>query len=203
MIYDVTTISVRAGQTPAALERMEPVVLGTSRGKLQACWYCEIGAVGDIMLIRGFRNGAELAAERERLVMEGDTFGAGDLAEAITSDAFLPFPFLPDMPTGKLGPFYEVRLYQTTRAGVPATIDLWRDAVPHRVKISPLVTAMYAIDAALPRFMHIWPFPSLDARQALRQQAFDSGQWPPKGGLAHLRRFSSSIYLPARFSPLA
>ena len=29
------------------------------------------------------------------------------------------------------------------------------------------------------------------------------GQWPPKGGLVHLRRFSSSIYLPASFSPLS
>jgi NIPSNAP protein len=203
VIYDVTILSVRAGQTPAALERVEQAVLGADRGRLQACWYCEIGAVGDIMLIRGFRTAAELTAERERLVMDGDAFGVGDVVEGITSDTFLRFPFLPDMPAGKLGPFYEVRVYQTTRAGIPATIDLWREAVPHRVKISPLVTAMYAIDAALPRFMHIWPFPSLDARQALRQQAFDSGQWPPKGGLAHLRRFSSSIYLPARFSPLA
>jgi hypothetical protein len=96
-----------------------------------------------------------------------------------------------------------VRVYQTTRPGIAATIELWREAVPHRVKISPLVTAMYAVDGALPRFMHVWCFPTLDARQALRQQAFDSGMWPPKGGLVHLRRFSSSIYLPAPFSPLA
>ena len=202
MIYDVTTISVRAGQTPAALEHVEKAVLSTGRGKLHACWYCEIGAVGDIMVIRGFRSAAELTAERERLVMEGDALGVVE-PESVSCDTYLPFPFLPEMPSGKLGPFYEVRIYQTTRAGIPATIDLWRDAVPHRVKISPLVAAMYAVEAAVPRFMHIWPFPSLDARQALRQQAFDSGQWPPKGGLAHLRRFSSSIYLPARFSPLA
>jgi hypothetical protein len=80
---------------------------------------------------------------------------------------------------------------------------LWREALPHRVKVSPLLTAMYAVDAKMPRIMHIWPYSSLDARQALRQQAFDSGQWPPKGGLPHLKRFSSSIYLPAPFSPLA
>lgn len=203
MIYDVTTLVIRAGQTPAALERMESALRAPGRGTLCACWYCEIGAVGDILVIRGFGSTADLAAERERLVMEGDAFGAGEFVESVTSDTYVRFPFLPEMASGKLGPFYEVRVYQTTRNGIRATIDLWREAVPHRIKISPLVTAMYALDAALPRFMHIWPFPTLEARQSLRQQALESGQWPPKGGLAHLRRFTSSIYLPARFSPLA
>src|SRR4029077_19597669 len=113
------------------------------------------------------------------------------MLESMTSQTYVLFPFLDEIATGKLGPFYEVRIYQTTRSGIAATIDLWRDAIPHRTKISPLATAMYAIDSAVPRFMHVWPFPSLDARQKLRQQAFDSGQWPPKGGLVHLRRFSS------------
>jgi hypothetical protein len=203
VIYDVTTLAVRAGQTPAALDRIEAALRASGRGVLYACWYCEIGAVGDVLLIRGFRSASELTAERERLVMEGDVFGASEFVESVTSDTYAPFPFLPEMQTGKFGPFYEVRVYNTTRNGIPATIDLWRDAVPQRVKISPLVTAMYALDATLPRFMHIWPFPTLDARQSLRKQALESGHWPPKGGLVHLRRFTSSIYLPARFSPLA
>jgi hypothetical protein len=203
VIYDVTTLSVLAGQTPTALGLIEQAMRQTNRGRLHACWYCEIGPAGDIMLIRSFRTAAELTAERERAVMEGDAFGAGDLVESLTSDTYLQFPFLSDLPSGQLGPFYEVRIYPTTRTGVPATIDLWRDALPHRVKISPLLTAMYAVDAKMPRIMHIWPYPSLDARQALRQQALEGGEWPPKGGLPHLKRFSSSIYLPAQFSPLA
>jgi len=68
VIYDVTILSVRAGQTPAALERVEQAVLGADRGRLQACWYCEIGAVGDIMLIRGFRTAAELTAAEKNAV---------------------------------------------------------------------------------------------------------------------------------------
>jgi hypothetical protein len=155
------------------------------------------------MLIRGYATASELQNDRETLAIEGNPFGLGDVLDSLTSTAYLQFPFLGNIVSGKLGPFYEVRIYQTTRGGVAATIDLWRDAIPHRTKISPLVTAMYAVDGAIPRFMHIWPFPSLDARQKLRQQAFDSGHWPPQGGLVHLRRFSSSIYLPAAFSPLA
>jgi len=203
ILYDVTIMSVRAGETPVALERVEQTMRSGIGGRLKACWTCEIGAVGDIMIIRTFDDPAELTAERERFARQGDAFGAGDVVESVTSDIYVSFPFMPEMPAGKMGPFYEVRVYDTTRTGIPATIDLWREAVPHRVRISPLLAAMYAIDGRVPRLMHIWPYESLDARQALRQQAFDSGHWPPKGGLAHLRKFSSSLYLPARFSPLA
>lgn len=203
MIYDVTTLSIAVGNGPAALERIGKAVQGERGVRLYACWTCEIGAVGDVLLLRGYPGAEALQADRDAMVREGDPFGLGDMLESITRHSFVQFPFLPELPTGRLGPFYEVRVYQTTRAGIAATIELWRDAIPHRVKISPLVTAMYATDGAMPRFMHVWPYPSLDARQALRQQSFDSGQWPPKGGLVHLRRFSSSIYVPAPFSPLA
>ena len=202
MIYDVTTLSVGVGKTPQALELIEKALRGATASKLYACWYCEIGAVGDILLIRGYTTAADVQRERERLVIDGNPFGLGDVLESLTTQSFVQFPFLAEIATGKLGPFYEVRVYQTTLAGIGATIDLWREAVPHRTKISPLATAMYAVDGVVPRIMHVWPYPTLDARQKLRQQAFDSGQWPPKGGLAHLRRFSSSIYLPAAFSPL-
>jgi hypothetical protein len=202
LIYDVTTLSVSVGKTPQALDLIGKAVRDATASTLHACWYCEIGAVGDILLIRGYPTAEAVQADRERMVMDGDPFNLGDILESITRQSFVQFPFLAGIASGKLGPFYEVRVYQTTRPGIAATIALWRDAVPHRVKISPLVTAMYAIDGAIPRFMHIWPFPSLDARQALRQKAFDSGFWPPGGGLVHLRRFSSSIYLPAAFSPL-
>ena len=202
MIYDVTTLSVGVGKTPQALELIEKALHGATTSKLYACWYCEIGAVGDIMLLRGYTTPADVQKERERLVIDGNPFGLGDVLESLTTQSFVQFPFLGEIATGKLGPFYEVRVYQTTAAGISATIDLWREAVPHRTKISPLATAMYAVEGIVPRIMHVWPYPTLDARQKLRQQAFDSGQWPPKGGLAHLRRFSSSIYLPAAFSPL-
>ena len=203
MIYDVTTLSIAVGKGPAALERIGKTVENERGMRLYACWTCEIGAVGDVLLLRGYPSADAVQEDRERMVRDGDPFGLGDMLESVARQSFVQFPFLPEMPSGRLGPFYEVRVYQTARAGIAPTIELWREAIPHRVKISPLLTAMYAIDGAVPRLMHVWPYPSLDARQALRQKAFDSGQWPPKGGLVHLRRFSSSIYVPAPFSPLA
>ena len=50
--------------------------------------------------------------------------------------------------------------------------------------------------------MHIWPYRPLDERQRVRAVAVAKGVWPPVGGPAHLTTMSSTIYLPAAFSPL-
>ena len=73
--------------------------------------------------------------------------------------------------------------------------------IPARVKLSPLVIAMYALDGP-PRFTHIWPFVSLDARAAIRADSVKQGIWPPKGGPAWLTgEMQSTIALPTAIPP--
>jgi hypothetical protein len=79
---------------------------------------------------------------------------------------------------------------------------LWRSAVPGRSTVSPLLTAMTAVTGTAMRFMHIWPYKSLDERARLRDQAVADGVWPPPGGPGHLASQQIDIYLPASFSPL-
>jgi hypothetical protein len=81
-------------------------------------------------------------------------------------------------------------------------MEAWRNAVGPRSELSPLTVAMYALDGAVPRFMNIWPYKSLDERQQARSAAVQKGIWPPRGGPAHLTTLQSSIFLPADFSPL-
>jgi len=62
---------------------------------------------------------------------------------------------------------------------------------------------MYALEGA-PRFTHIWPFASLDARAKARADSVAAGAWPPKNGPAWLTGdMRSTVALPAPFSPLA
>jgi len=104
---------------------------------------------------------------------------------------------------GKYGAVYEIRTYKLKHGGVPNTIAAWEAAVPERIKLSPLVIAMYALDGP-PRFTHIWPFVSLDARAAVRADSVAKGVWPPKGGPAWLTgEMRSTIALPTAISPLA
>jgi hypothetical protein len=85
---------------------------------------------------------------------------------------------------------------------VAPTIELWRKAVPGRSKVSPLLVAMTSVTGPVTRFMHIWPYPSVEQRGLLRAKAVADKVWPPPGGPAHIAAQQSDIYLPAPFSPL-
>jgi hypothetical protein len=122
---------------------------------------------------------------------------------AVAIDHFALFPFLPPIAPGKFGPVYEVRLYHLKpSSGLAPTIEAWRAAVGPRSEVSPLTAAMYAPGGPGPRFMHIWPYTSLDERMRLRAEAVARKVWPPVGGPPHLATMTSTIFLPAPFSPL-
>ena len=81
-------------------------------------------------------------------------------------------------------------------------MELWKTAVPNRSKLSPLLAAMYSLGGRMPRFMHIWPYSSLDERQRIRGEAVRTGVWPPPGGPDQLVSQVADVFLPASFSPI-
>jgi hypothetical protein len=203
MTYDVTIIIVRPGTHPDALARLRhrlPAV--QPAGEFLACWYSDLGALNQILLIRCCDDEASLATERAAVLMSKDPFGVGEFTVGMTMDTYVSFPFIPRMTPGKYGPFYEVRTYVLRPDGLAKTIELWRNAVPGRVTVSPLLAAMYSVSGPVTRFMHIWPYASLDERQRLRTKAVADGVWPPPGGPDQLVAQQADIFLPAEFSPL-
>jgi hypothetical protein len=174
-----------------------------AKGMLLGCWTSEIGVLNEIFVLRGFPDEIELQVERQRALDTTNPFGAGDDIARLHFDSYAPFPFLPPVKPGKLGKVYEIRTYKLKPGGVPATIAAWEAAVPERVKLSPLVIAMHALDGP-PRFTHIWPFASLDARASVRADSVAKGIWPPKGGPEWLTgEMHSTIALPTAISPLS
>lgn len=204
MRYEIATLTVRLGKAASVIAGIDAYVKAPeAKGTLLGCWTGEIGALNEIFALRGFTDDAELQAERHRALDTTNPFGAGEDIAALTFDSYAPFPFLPPIQPGKLGNVYEIRTYRLKHGGVPATIAAWEAAIPERVTLSPLVIAMYALDGP-PRFTHIWPFASLDARAAVRADSVAKGVWPPKGGPAWLTgEMHSTIALPTAISPLA
>jgi hypothetical protein len=198
--YDVTIITVRPATHPKALSVLERVLMNDPG--LLACWYSEIGALNQILIIRSMTDPkAELEA-RMAMLKSKSPFGVGEFMTGMTMDTFIAFDFLPPMQPGAYGPFYEVRSYVLKTGGLEPTIELWRKAVPARNKISPLLTAMSSVTGAVTRFTHIWPYKSLEERGRLRAKAMDEGVWPPPGGPDQLAVQQTDIYLPASFSPI-
>jgi hypothetical protein len=203
MQYDVTTITVRPGTAPKAIAKLEaPLTAGHAGRNLLACWYSEIGALNQILIIRNSPNLAEAVAEREAVLKSGNPFGIGEFIAGMTMDTFAPFDFLKPMHPGTHGPFFEVRTYILKPEGLMPTIALWQKALPARAAISPLLTAMSSVSGPVTRFMHIWPYASLDDRQRLRGKSVADGVWPPPGGPDQLAVMQTDIYLPAVFSPM-
>jgi len=203
MLYDLTTLTVRPGTTPAALAGLQEwLARGSSSGKLLACWFTELGALNQILLIRAYADAAAINTDREAVACDFNPFGIGALTTSAASDTYTSFPFMPRIEAGQYGPVFEVRTYTLKPDGLAKTIALWKAAVPARIKLSPLLSALYGISGVSPRFVHIWPYASLDARQSIRAEAVKAGVWPPPGGPDQLLAQQADIYFAAPFSPI-
>jgi NIPSNAP len=199
-LYDVTILTVRPGTHPQALD-----VLRNSLGNdpdLLACWYSDIGAVNQILIIHAARDVGATIDARFAALNAADPFGVAQFLTAMAMDTYVPFDFIAPMQPGNLGPVYEVRTYVLKPGGLPPTVEAWRKAIPARLKISPVLAAMTSVTGAVTRFLHIWPYKSFDERARLRAKATADGVWPPRGGPGHLASQQVDIYLPAPFSPL-
>ncbi len=85
---------------------------------------------------------------------------------------------------------------------MPAIVKRWEGAIEGRLALSPVAALMYSDVGPLNKFVHIWPYESLDQRMAIRKQAVDTGVWPPPGGPDLLVSQDNKILLPAPFSPM-
>ena len=105
------------------------------------------------------------------------------------------------------GKVYEMRTYTHAAGHLPKLRKIWETAVPERLKFSPLTAAWYSEVGPLNKFVHIWPYPTLDARNETRAKTSAAGVWPPsaeKLGLPgyELVHQENKIVMPSAFSPL-
>ncbi|WP_067683129.1 NIPSNAP family protein [Nocardia miyunensis] len=203
MLYELTHLAMKLYTVPKALSALRDYTTGApARGRLLGCWETEHGViVGRVLLLREFTDAETLAEERQRILTSSDPFGAGEYLDSFTVETYAPFPFVPPVQTGRYGDVYEFRTYELKVGGLTPTMAGWAAALPERTELFPLTTAMYGLDGT-PRITHIWPFPSLDQRLAIRRESNERGIWPPENGPENIAHATSTIAIPAGFSPL-
>src|SRR5215210_4938948 len=186
MPYDVTIITVKPNTHGKALPGVEQWLKANPRkGEFLACLTSDIGELNNILLLHHYTSEADLSADRDSVAKDANPFGCLDLMTGASTDTFVQFPFLPPIKAGQHGPIFEIRTYLFKLAGVVPTISAWEKTLPGRLKLSPLLAAMYSITGTT-RFMHIWPYLNLDARANTRRTAVETGVWPPGVGPTHL-----------------
>jgi len=163
--YDVTLATIRPGTHPQALAAIEKTL--TDDLGLLACWYCDIGALNRILIIRKSADAAKVIENRFAALSARNPLGIGEFITDLSLDTYASFDFMPPLRPGAHGPCYEVRSYVLKPDGLAPTIELWRKSVPGRISVSPVLAAMVAVTGAAIRFMHIWPYKSCDERARL------------------------------------
>jgi len=202
-LYELTTLSCPLLAVSEASEGARAFIgEPEAKGELLGCWRTDIGTLGRLLILRGFENPEDLAAERRRALFSANPFNAGSVVTALEMDSYAPFPFLPPVRPGAYGKVYEFRTYKLKPGGLPPTLAGWEAAMPAREPMSHLVVNMYALDGA-PRITHIWPYAGVDERFAIRARSYAEGIWPPKGGPEQILEATSMIALPEPCSPLS
>jgi hypothetical protein len=85
----------------------------------------------------------------------------------------------------------------------------WENAIDVRLKFGPVCALWYSELGALSKFIHIWPYRSLNERMEIRNKSHATGLWPPsvkaekEGGKGYdLIAQEHKILMPSAFSPL-
>ena len=204
MIYEVRTYRLKPHGVPEFMQRFEEGYEHRRKfSEIVGIFHTEIGPLNQVIHIWPYAD----AGERERIraeSMKGPHWPpkVAHLQIEMLSEIYTPFPFSPTMATGALGPVYEWRSYAIEPGRMADVIDNWSAAIGERAKLSPLAVAMHTETGPLNRFVHVWPYASLQQRSEIRAKAVEMGIWPPQGGAGALAAQENKILLPASFSPM-
>ena len=205
MIYEFRTYNLKPGSLQEVLKRFgEAYEHRKKYSELAAFWYTEIGPLNQIIHVWPYKDLAERTRIREEASQDPKwPSKIQEYLERMDAEIYLPFPFGPVLKPGKLGPVFEMRSYFVKPGtGLKMTAERWEKALPKRTAISPLAFVGHTELGPLNKYVHVWPYPSLDERARIRKHAVDTGAWPPPGGGDTLVSQENKILLPAPFSPL-
>lgn len=211
MIYEVRTYDLKPHSLPEVEKRFgEAYEKRKKYSELAVFWHTEIGPLNQIIHVWPYKDLEERARIRAAAVKDGAwPPKTSEFMMSQRSDIMVPFSFSPELKPGKMGPYFEMRTYTYASGELPKFVQLWEKALPARLKVGPLCAVWYSELGGLNKFVHIWPYPTLDARNETRKKAQDTGMWPPsvvakKEGLPvyQLVAQENKILMPAAFSPL-
>src|ERR1700738_5011923 len=203
MIYEFRTYTLKPRSLGEVEKRYaEAYEYRKKYSPLAAFWHTEIGPLNEIIHVWPYEN----MSERNGFSVEAQKKSnwptkIDEFIETMQSEILAPFPFLPDLKPGKLGPIYEMRYYAMKAGTLPDLIKRWEAKVGERMKMSPIALAGNVEHGEANRFIHIWGYKSLDERAAVRAKAREMGVWPPPGGGDTLLTQANKIMLPSAVSP--
>jgi NIPSNAP len=203
MIYEFRTYTLQPRTLPEFQKRWtDALPKRLEYSKLAAFWMTEIGPLNRVIHVWGYENTLERTRIRAEVVKAG--IWPPKTSEFITdmrSEILEPLPFSPALTPSRHGPYFEMRSYTLKAGGTPQMAASWKEHLPGRLKLSPLIGVFTSDIGPLNQWIHIWAYKSLDERVAVRKKAMADGVWPPPGPSPTLKQ-ETKILLAAPFSPI-
>lgn len=211
MIYEVRTYDLKPRSLPEVEKRFgEAYEKRKQYSELAAFWHTEIGPLNQIVHVWPYkdieeRNKIRAAAVKDKAWPPN----TGEFIVRMQSDIMIPFNFSPEIKPGKMGPIFEMRTYTYLPGELSVIQKSWESALPVRLQFGPVCAVWYSEIGALNKFIHIWPYASLEQREDIRKKAHATGLWPAgkkaekEGGRDYkLSSQENKILMPSSFSPL-
>jgi hypothetical protein len=204
MIYEIRTYRLAPGSLAEVEKRFGEVYEHRKKySPIVAFWHTEIGPLNEIIHVWLYQDLADRARVRAEVAKEPNwPPKISEFVLSMQSEILVPFPFSPQLTPGKMGPIYEMRIYTVKIGTLPDIMKAWEAKLPERMKLSPLAVVGHVDLGEVNRYIHIWPYTSLDQREAVRAKARQTGVWPPGGGAGRLLTQANKIMMPAAFSPM-
>jgi NIPSNAP len=204
MLYEIRTYQIAAGSLAEVEKRFaEGYEHRRKFSEIVGFLHGELGPLNEIVHIWKYRD----AAERDRIRAEAGVGGhwppkISDFIRTMRSETVVPFDFVPALPTGPVGPYFELRYYTVRSGRMPELRKAWEANIGERAKMSPVVFAGPVDHGVANGFVHLWAYKSLDQRMQIRAEAAKKGVWPPPGSAERVFTQETKILMPASWSPL-
>lgn len=204
-IYEIRTYTLKPGATAQFEKNFEAALPNRVKiSPLVAFWHTEMGPLNQVLHVWEYENLQHRSDVRAQATgIAGWPPASGDAILNMESEIWIPAAFSPTLGGGKkLGNIYEMRIYTYQPGSIPRVLEAWEKSLPERMKLSPLAACMHSEVGGLNRWIHIWPYEDLAARQRIREQASKLPDWPPKTR-EWLVSQQTKMLIPASFSPTA
>jgi hypothetical protein len=207
MIYEMRTYTLKPGKVAEFEERFaERLPYREKHSPLGAFWHTEFGPLNQVIHVWPFENLKQREEVRAAMAQDPELRrrSSSDLIAGQESEICIPAPFM--RPLGgdqELGNIYEMRSYTFLPGAIPGLVEAWGKAMPQREEYSPLAAGMYTELGGLNKWIHIWPYESVEERNRVRAETRKAGVWPPGGAYREsMVRQENKMLIPAAFSPM-
>lgn len=210
MIYEFRTYTLRPTNVPEYLRLAEEVgrpIRGNDFGTNHGYWVSEFGQLNQIWHLWSYADLGERQAMHAELAKNKDWTSkyVANVRPIIEKQEVRFMNGVIDVkPPANEGNLYEYRFYRVETGTAPQWLEAFQEGLKAREKYSPIVGLWHTINPQPHEVSHLWVYPDLNARAAVRAEAAKDKDWRAflKVGGPMLLEMQSIILTPTAFSTL-